>query len=49
MRPFGSDQKAAEKQNAQNHNYRDYDDLDQAHSKSLKIMGDNKGPEQVVF
>jgi len=25
---FGSDEKTAEKENAQNHDYRDYDDLD---------------------
>jgi hypothetical protein len=31
MQPFGSNEKAAEKQNAQNHYDRDYDDLDQAH------------------
>jgi hypothetical protein len=28
FKPFGLDEKATEKQNAQNHNYCDYDDLD---------------------
>jgi len=28
MQPFGSDEKAAEKQDAQDHDDRDYDDLD---------------------
>ena len=28
MQPFGLSKEPAEKQNGQNHNYRDYDDLD---------------------
>ena len=34
---FGLTEKATEKQYAQNHYDSDYDDLDQAHSKFLKV------------
>jgi len=39
MQPFGLRKEAAEKQNAENHYDRDYDDLDQAHTNFLNSYG----------
>ena len=38
MRPFGLGKKPTEKQDAQNHDYGDYDDLNQAHNDFLRLI-----------
>jgi len=41
MQPFGLNKEAAERQNAQNNDYRNDDDLNQAHSEFLSWLRAN--------
>jgi hypothetical protein len=42
MQPLGLNKKAAEKQNAQNYDYRNDDDLNQAHTIPQFVKGEQK-------